>query len=169
VRSTRRTVVAPTRGNAPRRRVRCGVVSDQVAVPSSRRSGGRCAVATIAARAAGSYVTCGPRPGAMSSAASPRRLNRATKSATAVPLRKPARRAASAKVAPVATANRAVARRARATRPLLALPTPVRVARSSSVSARRRSFGGGAILPSSRPPLYRTPPSPSPVIRGVTH
>ncbi len=46
-RSTRRTVVAPTPGNASRRRVRASVARDQVAVPSSRRAGGRCAGATI--------------------------------------------------------------------------------------------------------------------------
>jgi hypothetical protein len=51
-RNTRRIVVAPTRGRPSRRSVRSNVLSDQVAVPSVFRSGERCAVATIRARAA---------------------------------------------------------------------------------------------------------------------
>ena len=49
--STRRMVLVPTRGKPLRRSARCSVVSDQVAVPSLRRFGSRCAVATICARA----------------------------------------------------------------------------------------------------------------------
>jgi hypothetical protein len=41
----------PMRGNPARRKLRCNVLSDQVAVPSVRRFGSRCAVATIRARA----------------------------------------------------------------------------------------------------------------------
>src|SRR3954452_3723050 len=52
--STRRIVVAPTRGSPSRRSVRSSVLSDQVAVPSTFRSGDRWAVATIRARANGS-------------------------------------------------------------------------------------------------------------------
>jgi hypothetical protein len=51
--STRRMVVAPNCGKASRRRVRCKVLNDHVAVPSAFRSGARCAVATMWARAAG--------------------------------------------------------------------------------------------------------------------
>src|SRR5438105_4828449 len=52
--STRRMVVAPSRGNLSRRSVRSSVLSDHVAVPSVFRSGERWAVATMRARAAGS-------------------------------------------------------------------------------------------------------------------
>src|SRR5207248_11498780 len=52
-RSTRRMVLVPTRGKPRWRSVRCNVLSDQVAVPSVRRFGSRCAVATIWARALG--------------------------------------------------------------------------------------------------------------------
>jgi hypothetical protein len=53
-RSTRRIVVAPTRGSPSRRTVRSNVLNDQVAVPAAFRSGRRCAVATIRARAVAS-------------------------------------------------------------------------------------------------------------------
>ena len=51
--STRRIVLVPTRGKPARRKLRCRVASDQVAVPSVRRSGVRWAAATMRARAAG--------------------------------------------------------------------------------------------------------------------
>ena len=69
--STRRMVLVPTLGKFPRRKVRCKVLSDHVAVPSARRSGCRCAVATICARALAGYVDRRPRPRAMCTAASP--------------------------------------------------------------------------------------------------
>jgi len=47
-------VVAPIAANPARRTVRSSVLKDHVAVPSARRSGVRCAVATIVARAAAS-------------------------------------------------------------------------------------------------------------------
>jgi len=69
--STRRTVLVPTCGNPDRRSVRCSVLSDQVAVPSIRRSGARCAVATIFARALDVYVAPRPRPLAIPTAERP--------------------------------------------------------------------------------------------------
>jgi CheY-like chemotaxis protein len=65
----------------------CRVLSDHVAVPSASRLGDRWAVATIRARALGTYVGLRPRPAAISSAASPWRLNRMTRSATVLTLR----------------------------------------------------------------------------------
>src|SRR3989440_3794457 len=69
--STRRMVLVPSVGKLPRRKVRCKVLSDHVAVPSVRRLGERCAVATICARAAAAYVGRRPRPRAMRMAANP--------------------------------------------------------------------------------------------------
>src|SRR5438128_314885 len=69
--STRRMVLVPTLGKSPRRKVRCKVLSDHVAVPSARRLGVRWAIATIRARALATYVGLRPRPVAMRSAARP--------------------------------------------------------------------------------------------------
>src|SRR5712691_149788 len=69
--STRRMVLVPRVGKLCRRKVRCRVLSDHVAVPSVRRLGERCAVATICARAATAYVGLRPRPRAMRTAANP--------------------------------------------------------------------------------------------------
>jgi hypothetical protein len=87
------------------------VPSDQVAVPSAWRSGARWAVATTRARATASSVARRPRPGAIASAARHSLLQRRTSAVTALPLAFPARRAASAKLCPCATATSAVARR----------------------------------------------------------
>src|SRR5579864_37757 len=69
--STRRMVLVPSVGKLSRRKVRCKVLSDHVAVPSVRRLGERWAVATICARALAAYIGCRPRPRAMRTAASP--------------------------------------------------------------------------------------------------
>jgi len=69
--STRRMVLVPTLGKSPRRKVRCKVLSDHVAVPSARQLGVRWAIATIRARALATYVGFRPRPVAMRSAARP--------------------------------------------------------------------------------------------------
>ena len=69
--STRRMVLVPSVGKLCRRNARCKVLSDHVAVPSVRRLGERCAVATICARALAVYVGRRPRPRAMRTAASP--------------------------------------------------------------------------------------------------
>src|SRR5438045_8215913 len=80
----------------------------------------------------------------------PRRLNRATNAATVEPLRKPACRAACAKLTPCATPSRAVARRTRSTRSLLALASCSNAVCSSARKGRSGSFCGVAMsdLPS---------------------
>ena len=133
-------VVAPTWGSPSRRTVRSNVLSDQVAVPSTCRSGARWAVATIRARATASYVGRRPRPPAIRSAPSPSRLNRRTRLLTVVPLRNPASRAAASNACPRATANTAVARRTRSRRSLLAFAIVANSPCSASVSGRKRSF-----------------------------
>jgi hypothetical protein len=161
-------VLAPKYGNRCWRSVRCNVLSDHVAVPSVRRSGARCAVATIRARSAAVYVRRRPRPGAIPSAASPCRLKRATRSATVVPLRRPAARAADRYAWPRATASSTVARRPRSTRSLVAAAIRSSAARSAAVMARKGSFCTGpisALLLRS----IRYPPPPPPTICGVTH
>ena len=150
-RKTRRIVVAPTRGSPARRSVRSRVLSDQVAVPSVRRSGGRWAVATIRARATGSYVGRRPRPAAIRNAATPSRLNRRTRFATVVPLRRPAACAACANDRPSATADTAVARCTRSSRSPLAFIIVLRSLRSDSVSGRKRSCCMVVMLPSLSP------------------
>src|SRR6266496_3138293 len=82
----------------------------------------------------------------MLTAASPRRLNRATNLATVVLLAKPACRAAAANPWPWTTANTAVARRTRSTRSLLLRASRSNAANSSGVTTRNGSFCGVAIL-----------------------
>jgi len=160
--STRRMVLVPTVGKPPRRNFRCKVLSDHVAVPSTRRLGDRWAVATIRARALGTYLCLRPRPAAISSAANPWPLNRLTRSATVVPLRKPANRAARMNGLPCATARIAVARRTRSTRSQPALTMRSNAACSDPLMARNGSRCGVGIpgLPSPqsiRPPLQLRP------------
>ena len=122
------------------RSARWSVVSDQVAVWSRSRSGGRRTSARIRSRSAAPYWILGPPPWRGSTAASPSRLNRATSAATASPERRPTRRAASVYEAPSATATNA---RARATTPadaLVARPNRSRLVRSSFLRARNGSF-----------------------------
>ena len=125
------------------------MLSDQVAVPSTFRSGARCAVATIRARAAASYVGRRPRPAAISSAASPTPLNRRTRYVTACGLRYPAARAAAENACPPATASSAVARFTRSTRSLLALTIVFNSRCSAIVNGRNRSFCMVAMMPCS--------------------
>src|SRR6266851_897149 len=82
----------------------------------------------------------------MLTAASPRRLNRATNLATVVLLPQPACRAAAANPCPWTTANTAVARRTRSTRSLLLRASRSNAACSAGVTARTGSFCGVAIL-----------------------
>src|SRR6266511_4878724 len=82
----------------------------------------------------------------MLTAASPRRLNRATNLATVVLLPKPACRAAAANPCPWTTAHTAVARRTRSTRSLLLRASRSNAACSAGVTARTGSFCGVAIL-----------------------
>jgi len=72
-------------GATSRCTARSSVRNDHVAVPSRLRSGGRWASATTCARVAASYVTFGPRPGALVRVASPRALKRFTSARTALP------------------------------------------------------------------------------------
>ena len=129
--STRRMVLVPSVGKLPRRKVRCKVLSDHVAVPSVRRLGERWAVATICARALAAYIGRRPRPRAMRTAASPCWLNRATRSATVVPLCNPASRAAWINTPLRATASNAIARRTWSTRSLVLLAMRCKAARSA--------------------------------------
>jgi len=122
------------------RSARWRVVNDQVAVRSRSRSGLRRASARIRSRSAVPYFTLGPPPWRGSTAASPSRLNRDTRSPTASPERRPTRRAASVYEHPSATASSA---RARVTLPagaLVARPNCSKLARSLSVRARNGSF-----------------------------
>ena len=159
-------VLVPTRGKPSRRNVRCNVVSDQVAVPSVRRSGSRCAVATICARELTVYVGLRPRPLATHTQASPCRLKRATRSATVVPLRKPASRAAWMNTPVRATASSAVARRTSSTRTLRLVLMRRNAARSVRLSRRKGSRCGVGIrcLPGKYPAT-----TPAPAISGMTH
>src|SRR5438270_8724911 len=84
----------------------------------------------------------------MRTAASPWRLKRATRSATVVPLRKPACRAAWMKASPRATASRAVARRTWSTRWLLLLTMCCKAACSAWLMRRSGArCGVGIRLP----------------------
>src|SRR5438105_14745862 len=82
----------------------------------------------------------------MLTAASPRRLSRATNFATVVLLAQPACRAAAANPWPWTTANTAVARRTRSTRARLLRASRSNAASSSGVTTRNGSFCGVAIL-----------------------
>jgi len=110
-----------------------------------RRLGDRWAVATIRARALGTYLCLRPRPAAISCAASPWELNRLTRSATVVPLRKPANCAARMNGLPCATARIAVARRTRSTRSQPALTMRSNAACSDPLMARNGSRCGVGI------------------------
>jgi len=130
----------------------CRVESDQVAVPSFRRSGSCWATATILPRASVSYVGFRPRPALIERAARPCWLKRSTSPATVLPLRSSAACAACRNGCPCTTASRARARRTRSTRSLLARAIPSRAACSCSVTVRNGSFCGvpmAAALPSS--------------------
>ena len=164
--STRRMVLVPSVGKLPRRKVRCKVLSDHVAVPSARRLGDRWAVATICARALAAYIGRRPRPRAMRTAASPCWLKRATRSATVVPLCNPASRAAWINTPVRATASNAVARRTWSTRSLVLFAMRCKAARSARLSRRNASRCGVGIcfLPVKYPGK-----TPAPAISGMTH
>lgn len=109
---TRQMVKVLTVGSpsGTRRKARWSVVSDQVAVPSCWRWGDRRASRRMRSCSTAVYRLGWPPPCRASRAASPRWLKRLTKWATASPLRRPARRAASVKLCPSATASNALAR-----------------------------------------------------------
>jgi len=77
-------------------------------------------------------------------------LNRRTRFATVVPLRRPAACAAGTKPCPCATASSATARRTRSSRSLLAFAIVVKARCSATVSGRSRSLCMVAMMP----PLY---------------
>src|SRR6266536_6657806 len=135
--STAQMVYVLTLGkpSGARRNARCKVVSDQVAVPSRSRSGGRRNSARIRSRSAGPYWVGGRPPGWRSTAARPTWLKRATHAATESPNARPTRSAASVYEAPSLTASRA---RARATDNAGALWL-----RANCPSARRSEFVNG--------------------------
>ena len=91
------------------------------------------------ARSRAEYVARRPRPVAMRSAAKPCRLKRATRSATVVPLCKPASWAAWMNTPLRATASNALARRTTSTRSVFLLTI-----RSKVVSSLRLSFRSGS-------------------------
>ena len=86
-----------------------------------------------------------PRPLAMWTADKPCRLKRATRSATVVPLRKPASRAAWINTPVRATASNAVARRTWSTRSLLLLAMRCKATRSVRLRRRKGSRCGVGI------------------------
>src|SRR6266567_6114047 len=83
-----------------RRRARCNVFNDQVAVPSRSRSGGRRNSARIRSRSAGPYWVGGRPPGCRSTAPNPTWLNRVTHCAIESPTARPTSCAASVYEAP---------------------------------------------------------------------
>jgi nucleotide-binding universal stress UspA family protein len=93
-----------------RRRARCKVFNDQVAVPSRLRSGGRRNSARIRLRSSGPYRVGGRPPACRSTAARPTWLNRVTHAATESPRARPKSWAAAVYELPSLTASSARAR-----------------------------------------------------------
>src|SRR5438874_6082137 len=98
------------RPSGARRSARCKVFKDQVAVPSSSRSGARRNFFRIRSRSSAPYWVGGRPPGCRSTAARPTWLNRATHVATESPSSRPTRWAASVYELPSETASSARAR-----------------------------------------------------------
>jgi hypothetical protein len=123
-----------------RRRARCNVVNDQVAVPSGSHAGERRNSARIRSRSAAPYRTGAPPPRLGSTAANPTWLKRLTHCATESPTRRPTTCAASVYELPELTANRARARATAAAGALWLRATRSRAVRSELVNGRRGSF-----------------------------
>src|SRR6266568_1323768 len=128
------------RPSGARRRARCKVFNDQVAVPSRSRSGGRRNSVRIRSRSPEPYWVGGRPPGCRSTAPNPTWLNRATHVATESPRARPTSVAASVYELPSLTDSNA---RARATDNAGALWLRANCSsdrRSELVSARSGSF-----------------------------
>src|SRR6266581_2802903 len=124
-----------------RRRARCNVFNDQVAVPSRSRSGGRRNSFRIRSRSAGPYSTGGGAPLRLgSTAASPTWLKRVTHSAIESPTARPTSCAASVYELPVLTASSARARATDAAGALWLRANRSRAPRSELVNGRSGSF-----------------------------
>ena len=157
-----------------RRSARCNVDSDQVAVPSCSRSGGRRNSRTIRSTAVGPYARGGPPPCPGSIAWIPSRLKRATSRPTPTCERRPACCAATVNDAPSATANSAFARATRSARSLPARASASSTSRSSAVTARNGSRCGRPlgcpihylIAPASLPRAAATVAVPFPFCHG---
>src|SRR6266508_6722884 len=95
------------RPSAARRRARCKVFNDHVAVPSRSRSGGRRNSARIRSRCCGPYSVGGRPPGCRSTAPNPTWLKSVTHCAIESPTARPTSCAASVYEAPWLTASSA--------------------------------------------------------------
>src|SRR6266702_139241 len=140
---TAQMVYVLTLGNpsGARRRARCSVFNDQVAVPSRSRSGGRRNSFRIRSRSAGPYSTGGaPPPCIGSTAASPTWLKRATHCAIESPTARPTSCAASVYELPSLTARNARARATDAAGALWLRANCSRALRSELVNGRSGSF-----------------------------
>src|SRR5712692_2749219 len=143
------TTVNPLTSGSPSgawRSARLSNSTDQVAVPSLSRSGGRRNSRTIRSRSPGPYLRRRPARGWSSSAARPWRLKRRTRAATESPTCHPTCQAAWVRVAPSATARSATARRWRRSDSLGALTTRVSSCCSASLSGRSGSRIGRAMV-----------------------
>jgi hypothetical protein len=124
-----------------RRRARCSVFNDQVAVPSCSRSGGRRNSLRIRSRSAGPYSTGGAPPPCLGTIApSPTWLKRATHCAIESPTARPTSCAASVYELPALTASIARARATDAAGALWLRANRSRALRSELVNGRSGSF-----------------------------
>src|SRR5262245_39639113 len=140
--STARMVAVLTWGkpSLALRSARRSVSNDQLAAPSASRSGMRLASVRIRVRCTRVYMGGCPPPWRGTIAATPSRLKRLTKWATASFERRPPARAAAVKVAPPATASRILARATWLAGSLWERPMRSSHCCSSGVSRRNGSF-----------------------------